>query len=105
MPTGYIIINGHTTTTQRFCDAIQGGKPVFIFRHTGDSADLICEALKEAREFAKQRHNNPKARAKRPFEVTMTMVVMVMMLMMMMMMMMRVMMLMLMLMLMMMMMI
>ena len=42
---------------------------MFIFRHTGDSADLICEALKEAREFAKQRQNNPKARAKRPFEV------------------------------------
>ena len=24
VPTGYIIINGRTTTTQRFCDAIQG---------------------------------------------------------------------------------
>ena len=71
VPTGYIIINGKTSTTQRFCDAIQGGKPIFIFRHTGDSADLICEALKEAREFAKQRHTNPKARAKRPFEVNM----------------------------------
>ena len=48
---------------------LPGGKPVFIFRHTGDAADLICEALKEAREFAKQRQNNPKAKAKRPFEV------------------------------------
>ena len=71
VPTGYIIINGKTSTTQSFCNAIHGGKPIFIFRHTGDSADLICEALKEAREFAKQRSTNPKARAKRPFEINM----------------------------------
>ena len=49
----YIIINGRKSVTDRFCGAIHDGKPVFIFKHTGDSADLICEALKEAREYAK----------------------------------------------------
>jgi len=53
IPTGYIIINGRKPVTDRFCSAIHDGKPVFIFKHTGDSADLICEALKEAREYAK----------------------------------------------------
>ena len=71
IPTGYIIINGRTSATLRFCNAIQEGKPIFIFKHTGDSADLVCEALKRARDFAKARRHNIKARPKRPFEINM----------------------------------
>ena len=32
IPTGYIIINGRATATQKFCEAVQMGKPVFVFK-------------------------------------------------------------------------
>ena len=31
IPTGYIIINGRAQATQKFCEAVQRGKPVFVF--------------------------------------------------------------------------
>jgi hypothetical protein len=32
IPTGYIIINGRAQATQKFCEAVQRGKPVFVFK-------------------------------------------------------------------------
>ena len=34
IPTGYIIINGRAQATQKFCEAVQRGKPVFVFKVT-----------------------------------------------------------------------
>ena len=36
IPTGYIIINGRAQATQKFCEAVQRGKPVFVFKVTRD---------------------------------------------------------------------
>jgi hypothetical protein len=70
VPTGYIIINGRMRSIKRFCYAVQDSKPCFVFKHTGDAADLICEALRKCKEFARERRFKPKTKPKRPFLVS-----------------------------------
>lgn len=69
IPTGYIFINGSFEEAMKFCSAVHSSKPVFVFKHTGSGADLICETLKKADEYINNRKLNPKAKPGKPFKL------------------------------------
>jgi hypothetical protein len=69
VPTGYIIVNGKLLATKTFYDAVQKGRPVFVFKHTGGSSDLICETIKKANNFFQKRRGNPRAKPEKPFKI------------------------------------
>ena len=71
IPTGMIIIHGGPLTTKNFCDAVQNGQPIFIFKYTGSTADLACEMLKKVDTFLVKRRANPSARPEMPFKPNM----------------------------------
>lgn len=68
VPTGLIVIHGGVLTTKYFCDAIQKGRPIFLFKYTGSTADLACEMLKKVETFLYKRRVNPRARPEQPFK-------------------------------------
>ena len=46
IPTGYIIINGRAQATQKFCEAVQRGKPVFVFKVNTTTITIIITITK-----------------------------------------------------------
>jgi hypothetical protein len=69
VPTGYIIVNGKVLATKTFYNAVQKGRPVFVFKHTGGAADLISETIKKANTFVQKRRANPRAKPEKPFKI------------------------------------
>ena len=67
IPTGLIIIHGGSSTTRMFCEAVQDGKPIFLFKYTGSTADLACEMLQKVEAFLAKKRTNPHARPEMPF--------------------------------------
>lgn len=68
IPTGLILVNGGVGTCKMFCDAILNSQPIFIFKYTGDCADLACEMLTKVESFLAKRKTNPKIRPEQPFK-------------------------------------
>jgi len=67
IPAGLIVVNGSAYTTVKFCEAIQEGMPVFIFKYTGSTADLACECLRKVDKMLAVKRINPAARPELPF--------------------------------------
>ena len=62
IPTGMLILNGGPETTRKFCTAVETGQPVFCFKYTGATADLVgymVEEMEKSRveELEKQKKN------------------------------------------------
>jgi hypothetical protein len=68
VPSGLIIVNGSAYTTLKFCEGIQEGMPIFIFKYTGSTADLACECLKNVEKLLQQRKQHRNARPELPFQ-------------------------------------
>ena len=62
------MVHGGPLTTRQFCDAIQKGQPIFIFKYTGSTADLVCETLTKVESFLQKKRMNPRARPDPPFK-------------------------------------
>jgi len=68
VPTGLIIAHGGKITTKYFCQAVQNGNPIFIFKYTGGTADLASEMLSKVDSFLLKRRMDPLARPEQPFK-------------------------------------
>ena len=68
IPTGLIVIHGGINTTRLFCNAVQKGNPIFLFKYTGSTADLACEMLAKVDQFLQRKRSNPSARPEPPFK-------------------------------------
>lgn len=68
VPHGLIVVNGGPMTTQGVVDGIMEHKPIFLFKYTGESADLAIEMLLKAETFMKKRARKPQARPEQPFK-------------------------------------
>jgi len=66
-----IKFKGGPITTRNFCDSIQKGQPIFLFKYTGSTADLACEMLKKVDSFLTKKRSNPNARPEMPFKSNM----------------------------------
>ena len=68
IPTGLIVLHGGINTTRLFCNAVQKGNPIFLFKYTGSTADLACEMLTKVDQFLQRKRINPSARPEPPFK-------------------------------------
>jgi hypothetical protein len=67
IPTGLLLLHGSVGATKHFCEAIQNGEPVFIFKYTGSTADLACEALASIDKMLRLKRLGRIERPEQPF--------------------------------------
>jgi hypothetical protein len=68
IPTGLLLLHGSVSATKKFCDSIQNGEPVFIFKYTGSTADLASYALNSVEKMLRMRRMGRIERPARPFD-------------------------------------
>lgn len=67
IPNGLIVIHGGPGATIKFCETIQRGNPIFLFKYTGGTADLACETIAKVDAYLRKKRANPNTRPDHPF--------------------------------------